>query len=95
MADLFVNATADGDSNVVTFQAVTLASLQITGTWDNATMTIMGSLDDGVTFTEPIDATGRFTSNTLVGILFTSGKVRATISGAGSGTNLTAIIIQS
>ncbi len=89
MAILFENATIDGDYNIVNLAANTIGIIQISGTWDSATVIIKGSIDGGEVFLEPVNFTGRFTSNIITSIFFTSGKIRATISNAGAGTDLT------
>lgn len=91
MDALFENATLDGDYDIVKSSGNGASVVQLFGVWDEATVIIKGSLD-GETFTEPPDLQGRFSANTLVGLFFSAGDIRATIINAGENTNLTGYI---
>lgn len=89
MAKLLDSATSDGDGPEVTLNGNQGGEIQISGTWDGATVTLKGSLDNGATYTEPPDSLGRFTSDTIEALNFHApGKIRATISNAGASTNI-------
>jgi len=66
---------------------------QLDGVFDGATVTVKLSLDKGVTYTEPPEGIGQFTSATAESLnVWAVCKIRATISGAGVSTDLTARI---
>ena len=91
MPALLTNQTSDGDGTAIDWNGNKGGEIQIDGTFDGATVTIKGSLDDGVTYTEPPDNTGQFTSATFEALnLHAPCKIRATVSGAGAGTNINA-----
>ncbi len=92
MAVLFENATADGDYYEVDFEGIVMGVLQLEGTWDGATVTIKGKIGICTEFSEVPDAAGQFTQDTLIGMFFSPGTIRATISGAGASTNLNGCI---
>ena len=90
MPTLFENATTDGDKIEVEWSGNRGGEFQLDGVFDGATVTVKLSLDGGTTYTEPPDSIGQFTSATAEALnLWSVCKIRATLSGAGTLTNLT------
>lgn len=93
MANLLKNATTNGDGDTLELPGNVLCIFQVAGTWDGATVTVKGSLDGGVTFTEPANEIGRFTSDAIESLNFQGPcKIKATVSNKSSSTNLSAWI---
>ena len=86
-----LNAQAtDGDGAIVDWNGNKEGTLQISGTWNGATVTIYGSLDDGTTFKAPTNSA--YTEDVITSFQMGPGKVKATISSAGASTSLSAYI---
>lgn len=64
-------------------------TLQISGTWDGATVTIKGSLD-GTNYIAP--ANSAFIADVVTDFEMSTGYVQAVVSSAGGSTSLTAIL---
>jgi len=93
MPILFENATTDDDYTEVDWPGNRGGEFQLDGEFDGATVTVKLSLDKGVTYTEPPEGIGQFTSATAESLnVWAVCKIRATISGAGVSTDLTARI---
>jgi hypothetical protein len=88
---LLDEATADGGGKELAWSGQGVGSLQISGTWDGATVTIEGSIDGGKTWIAP--AASAYTSNVMT--TFEAGNilVRAVVSSAGT-TSLSCFLQQ-
>lgn len=81
----------DGETGNTTGKAVSWSgigpgTLQIAGTFDTATVTIEGSLDDGATWASPTG--GVFTAAVMTSFEMGIGLVRAVLSLVGASTSL-------
>jgi hypothetical protein len=91
MPQLLNNATTDGAGTAIDWYGnPNPGTLQINGTWDGATVTISGSIDDGSNYIAPLNSA--YTSNVIVNFDMAVGKIKATVSNAGASTNLNAYI---
>lgn len=92
MAELFENATEDGDYSIVQVRGLSICMLQIVGTWGGATVTLKAKPEESSQFSAAPDSMSVFTEDTLIGVILMNGSVQATISGAGPTTNLSAYL---
>ncbi len=90
MSQLLKNATADGNGAASDWNGNQKGTLQIVGTWDGATVTIYGSLNDGEDYAAPSNSA--YTADVITSFEMGPGKVRATVSNAGSSTDLNAYV---
>jgi hypothetical protein len=88
MSVLFEKATANGDYYEVEFEGAVAGILQLEGIWDGAIVTLKGHVPESTVFVTPPNGEGDFIKNTLIGMFFSIGTIRATISKAGVNTNL-------
>ena len=89
MPQLLDNATTDGDGAVIDWNGNgTPGTLQLSGLFAGATVTIKGSIDGGNNFLSP--SNGSFKSELITCFEMAPGKVKATISGATGATNISA-----
>lgn len=89
MPQLLDNKTTNGDGITIDWNGNGVpGTLQISGTFDGAKVTILGSIDNGVTFITP--ANGVFGLEIITDFEMAVGKIKATISNAGPSTNLNA-----
>lgn len=86
---LLENATTDGNYTAVSYDGSGDATLQITGAWDGATVTIQGALAK-LGFNSPVN--NSYTDDVITEFSMGKGRVRAVISGAGASTSLNAVI---
>ena len=91
---LLQNRTSDGYDKIIEWTGRGPATLHIEGTWDSATVTMTEKPKIGSTYISP-PRNYEFTEDTA--IKFEAGRVmvKATISGAGGSTSLSAYIIPS
>jgi hypothetical protein len=83
---LLENANADADYAPVEWTGGGMGTLQVSGTFDDATVTIKGSLDGGETWLTPIGAI--YKSAEIVPFRAGAMLVRAVVSGKGASTDL-------
>lgn len=88
MPILLDSQTTDGDGTTIDWTGNHEGTIQVSGTWDGATVTVYGSLDDGTTWASPTN--GTFTADKIVEFQMGTGKVKATITSAGASTDLSA-----
>ena len=87
MPNLLSNASDNGDGVVIDWNGNGVpGTLQLSGEFGGATVTINGSIDEGVNYDSP--ANGQFITAEIVYFDMAPGKVKATISGASGTTNI-------
>lgn len=91
----FENKTSDGDSSIIEWTGSGPATLQISGTWGGATVTVLGSCDQGNTWTSPTQSVYEYTDDSIVE--FQAGRilVKLTVSDASETTSLSAYLVPS
>ena len=82
---LLNSANSDGEQHDY-FGHAQSSSLQVFGTWDGCTVTIKGSMNDGVTFSACSNSD--FFEDTITSFEMSVGKVKAFISNAGGATSI-------
>jgi hypothetical protein len=86
---LLDGVTANSTGEAVEWTGKGPGSLQVSGTWDGATVTIQGSLDGGVTWVTV--AGGVFTADAILSFEMGNGLVHAVVSSVGT-TSLSAYL---
>jgi|SaaInl7_200m_RNA_FD_contig_51_1302012_length_507_multi_2_in_0_out_0_1 hypothetical protein len=91
MPILLENATVDGDGSIVDWSGNKPGTLQLSGVWGGATVTIYGKTQAEAEYQTP-EENGAFTESEIIEFRMGTGKVKATVSGATGTTNLSAFV---